>query len=181
MSRLPTLIAASSSTIAIAVSSIASMPLKLVWNMSASTPVGLYAIGPVEHLSIGDRVVVDVPGSLATFMSTRGYLPVGVPMIKPVAAIAGQRICRTGRSISIDGRDVAEALDRDRWGRALPSWQGCRVIAAGEVFLMNPAVRDSLDGRYFGVIPARAIIGRAMPLYTDENGDGRFEWRAHPS
>lgn len=177
MSRLPTLIAASTATIAVAVSAIAPMPLKLVWNASVSTPIGLYAIGPVEQPSVGDRVAIDVTGPLATFLSTRGYLPVGVPLIKPIAAITGQRICRTGRTISVDGTDTAEALDRDRWGRALPTWQGCRVIAEGEVFLMNATVRDSLDGRYFGAIPARSIIGRATPLYTDETGDGHFEWR----
>jgi type IV secretory pathway protease TraF len=43
---------------------------------------------------------------------------------------------------------------------------------------MNPDVRDSLDGRYFGPIPARTVIGKATPIYTDEDGDGRFVWRA---
>ena len=43
---------------------------------------------------------------------------------------------------------------------------------------MNPGVRDSLDGRYFGVLPASSIIGRAAPVWTDEAGDGRFVWRA---
>ena len=46
------------------------------------------------------------------------------------------------------------------------------------MFLLNSRVRDSLDGRYFGPLPAAAIIGRATPLYTDEDGDGRFVWRA---
>ena len=52
------------------------------------------------------------------------------------------------------------------------------VIAEGEVFLMNPDVGDSLDGRYFGPFPASAVIGQAIPLFTDEDGDGRFVWRA---
>ena len=43
---------------------------------------------------------------------------------------------------------------------------------------MNPGVKDSLDGRYFGVLPASSIIGRATPVWTDEAGDGRFVWRA---
>jgi type IV secretory pathway protease TraF len=43
---------------------------------------------------------------------------------------------------------------------------------------MNPEARDSLDGRYFGPLPTSSVIGRATPLYTDENGDGRFVWRA---
>ena len=43
---------------------------------------------------------------------------------------------------------------------------------------MNPGVPDSLDGRYFGPLPASSIIGRAVPLWTDEGHDGRFVWRA---
>jgi len=52
------------------------------------------------------------------------------------------------------------------------------VIGDGEIFLMNWEVGDSLDGRYFGPIPASSVIGRALPLWTDEEGDGRYEWRA---
>jgi type IV secretory pathway protease TraF len=43
---------------------------------------------------------------------------------------------------------------------------------------MNWEVRDSLDGRYFGPMPAASVIGRAVPLWTDEEGVGRYEWRA---
>jgi type IV secretory pathway protease TraF len=43
---------------------------------------------------------------------------------------------------------------------------------------MNWSVEDSLDGRYFGPLPTGTIIGRAMPVWTDEDGSGRFEWRA---
>ncbi len=53
-----------------------------------------------------------------------------------------------------------------------------RRIQTGEVFLMNWQVRDSLDGRYFGLTSTDRIIGHAVPLWTDEGGNGRFEWRA---
>ena len=43
---------------------------------------------------------------------------------------------------------------------------------------MNTAVPESLDSRYFGPLPASTVIGTATPLYTDEDGDGRFVWRA---
>ena len=90
----------------------------------------------------------------------------------------GQPVTDTGRAITVDAVPLGEAHDRDSLGRDLPVWQGCRVIAEGEVFLMNPDVGDSLDGRYFGPFPASAVIGHAIPLFTDEDGEGRFVWRA---
>ena len=158
--------------------SIVSFAPKLIWNASASTPIGLYAIDAPGRLDITDLVAVRAPEPLATFLSDGGYLPRGVPLMKHVAALPGQRIWRTGSAITVDGIAMGDALDHDSRGRPLPIWQGCRVVADGELFLMNWQVRDSLDGRYFGPLPASSVIGRATPLYPDEDGDGRFVWRA---
>jgi type IV secretory pathway protease TraF len=43
---------------------------------------------------------------------------------------------------------------------------------------MNPTVPHSLDGRYFGPLPITSIVARAVPLRTDEAGNGRFVWHA---
>ena len=64
---------------------------------------------------------------------------------------------------------MGEALERDRRGRTLPVWEGCRAVRAGEVFLMNWQSENSLDGRYFGPLPASTIVGRADPLWTKED------------
>jgi type IV secretory pathway protease TraF len=108
----------------------------------------------------------------------RGYIGRGVPLLKRVMALPGHEVCRTGRTITVDHVALGEALDRDRLGRDLPVWRGCRTVARDEFFLMNPDVPDSLDGRYFGPILAHAVIGKATPIYTDEEGDGHFVWRA---
>ena len=49
-----------------------------------------------------------------------------------------------------------------------PSGRAAGAFAAGEVFLMNWQSEDSLDGRYFGPLPVTTIVGRADPLWTDE-------------
>ncbi|MDP3748833.1 MAG: S26 family signal peptidase [Phenylobacterium sp.] len=141
-------------------------PPMLVWNTTASAPIGLYQVGRADPLHRGDLVVARPSGPLAAFLAERGYLPLGVPLIKPVAALPGQRVCRVGSAVMIDGAVAAQARRRDRWGRALPVWQGCRTIARGEVFLMNPARQDSLDGRYFGAVAATSVVGRARPLWV---------------
>jgi type IV secretory pathway protease TraF len=64
---------------------------------------------------------------------------------------------------------MGHALDRDRLGRILPGWEGCRHVADHEVFLMNWQSENSLDGRYFGLLPTSTIVGRADPLWTEED------------
>src|SRR3546814_6787792 len=95
-------------------------------------------------------LVVTPPDDVAVFLSTGGYLPLGVPLIKPVAALPGQHVCRNGVAITIDGKPVGAAREQDRMHRPLPVWEGCRVVAPDEIFFMNADRSDSLDGRYFG-------------------------------
>ena len=141
-------------------------PPWLDWNASASVPIGLYAVDAIIDVQTGDLVVVTPPEPLAGFLADRGYLTRGVPLLKHVAAVAGQTVCRVGRSVTVDAIEMGEARERDGRGRSLPVWQGCRAIAEGDVFLMNRRSADSLDGRYFGPLPAASIIGRAIPLWV---------------
>ena len=141
---------------------------KLLWNASASVPIGLYAVRRAPPLHVGELVVVTPPTSLAQFFAARRYLPLGVPLVKHILALSGQTVCRSGRLITVDGMAMGDALERDRLGRPLPDWQGCRVLEPGEVFLMNRTPPDSLDGRYFGPLPLTTIVGRADPIWTRE-------------
>ncbi|ALR19658.1 MULTISPECIES: S26 family signal peptidase [Sphingobium] len=148
---------------------------RVIWNASASAPIGLYRIHPDHDPPAGALVAVTPPRRLARWMAERGYLPEGLPLLKHVAAKAGQRLCRIGDVLSVDARPVAIALAHDRRGRPLPIWQGCRTLRTGDLLLLNPAHPDSLDGRYFGPLPASAVIGRATPLYLSAPSS------AHPS
>ena len=139
-----------------------------IWNASASVPIGLYHVLPEDHLGVTDLVAVIPPEPIAKFLVARNYLPRGVPLLKHVLGVPGQTVCRIHLDILIDGIVIATARERDRYGRPLPDWQGCRRIAEDEVFLMNWQSADSLDGRYFGPLSVASIIGRAVPLYTFE-------------
>jgi conjugative transfer signal peptidase TraF len=141
---------------------------RLIWNASASVPIGLYAVRPAGALHVDELLVVMPPEPLATFLDERDYLPKGVPLLKHVLALPGQTVCRSGRTITVDGIAMGDALDRDHLSRSLPVWHGCRVIADGDVFLMNRQSGDSLDGRYFGPLSTSAVVSRADPLWTDQ-------------
>jgi conjugative transfer signal peptidase TraF len=139
-----------------------------IWNASNSVPIGLYRLRPVTTLTVTDLVAVQPPDLLATFLDLNGYLPIGVPMLKRVLALPKQTVCRNGLTITVDGIEMGQAHERDGRGRPLQAWHGCRVIADGYVFVMNWQSPDSLDSRYFGPLPASAVIGRAVPAWTDE-------------
>jgi conjugative transfer signal peptidase TraF len=139
-----------------------------MWNASASVPRGLYGLHPSNTRYVGELVAVVPPEPLATFLADGSYLPRGVPMLKHVLALPGQTVCRQTLSILVDGMAVGDARERDGRGRPLPNWQGCRVIAPGELFLMNWQSADSLDGRYFGPIPSSAVIARAHPIWIEK-------------
>lgn len=139
-----------------------------IWNASANVPIGLCRVLPEDHLGVADLVAVTPPEPIAKFLADRNYLPRGVPLLKHALGLPGQTVCRIRLDVLIDGIGMATACERDRRGRSLPNWQGCHTIAEGQVFLMNYQSTDSLDGRYFGPLPAASIIGRAVPLYTFE-------------
>jgi conjugative transfer signal peptidase TraF len=138
----------------------------LIWNASASVPIGLYRVQPEDRLAVTDLVVVMPPEPVASFLEEKDYLPRGVPLLKQVLALPGQTVCRIHLVIMIDGVVMATAREQDHRNRPLPVWQGCHMIGEGEVFLMNWQSADSLDGRYFGPLPADSIHGRAVPLWT---------------
>jgi conjugative transfer signal peptidase TraF len=138
-----------------------------MWNASASVPVGLYGLHPSNTRYVGELVAVVPPEPLATFLADGSYLPRGVPMLKHVLALPGQTVCRNGLTIFVNDIAMGRARARDSRGRLLPAWQGCRLIGAGELFLMNWQSADSLDGRYFGLSPSSAVIARAYPLWTE--------------
>src|SRR5882757_264443 len=102
---------------------------KLIWNASASVPIGLYAVTPTDVHRVGDLVVVRPPEALAAFLETRGYLARSVPLLKHIAALPGQEVCRTGRTITVNRVTMGLALDRDHLGRILPGWEGCQLVA----------------------------------------------------
>jgi conjugative transfer signal peptidase TraF len=134
----------------------------LVWNASASVPLGLYRIEPVS-VRRGDLVLVRLPPDIADLAHRRRYLAKSAYLIKFVLAVGGDRVCRLGDRILINGVFVARALPRDASGHPMPAWHGCRTLAPDEVFLLarNP---QSFDSRYFGPVPASAIVGRAVLL-----------------
>lgn len=135
----------------------------VVWNLSPSAPLGAYHLQPARTLRVGDWLALRPRPSLAAWLAARGYLPDGALLIKQIAALPPSVVCREGDVVRVDHRPAARAAARDRLGRPLPVWRGCRRLAADEVFLLNPTA-DSLDSRYLGPAPRASVFGRLQRL-----------------
>lgn len=139
---------------------------QLVWNASASAPIGLYRVvsGAPQR---GDLVLVRAPKPIAKLAAERGYLPLNVPLVKRVAAVSGNEVCAFHEVIFVEGKIAALRLKADRAGRPLPQWNDCRELGAGEFFLLMDNASFSFDSRYFGPVSGANLIGRLVPLWTD--------------
>ena len=83
---------------------------RLVWNASASVPIGFYTVAPDDRIAVPDLVAVIPPEPFASFMVERGYVARDVPLLKHVLGLPGQRLCRDGRAIIVDGVPLGAAI-----------------------------------------------------------------------
>lgn len=150
----------------------------------------------------GDRVVVDmrsyglrVPftqwavwdgdtparGDVVVFRSPSD----GIRLIKRVVAVAGDRVDLVDGRLAINGAplavqpdgpedfgDVQVTLNLDSGGG--PDLDNLQV-PDGQVLVLGDHRGASIDGRYFGFVPAAAIYGQARGVFW-RTGDG-FGWR----
>ena len=137
---------------------------RVIWNASASAPIGFWRVDPHARFRTGDMVLARTPASVRDLAARRHYLPANVPLLKRIAARDGDDVCALGQEIFVNGRWIAERRTADRQGRPLPWWQGCELLRGGRVFLLMDA-SDSFDGRYFGPVDEEAVIGKAVPLW----------------
>jgi signal peptidase I len=150
--------------------------------------------GSMEYtLMPGDRVLVDmsayglrVPFTDITLMERdqpqRGDIALlkspadGTRLIKRVVAVGGDRVSLIDGHLSINGEAMATAMapDVELFGQRharLNLDQGGgpdvldAVIPKGQVLLMGDHRGNSLDGRYFGLLPAKSLYARATRVF----------------
>lgn len=139
---------------------------RLIWNLSNSAPLGLYRVRPGRPIGRGDWVIMSLPTGVSRFAAERRYVGDGVPILKQVAAQAGDRVCARGESIAIDDHLAVARQAVDRNGRVLPHWTGCRLLRRNQIFLINRMAMYSFDSRYFGPLSRDLLLGRVEPIWT---------------
>ncbi|PVM88607.1 S26 family signal peptidase [Caulobacter endophyticus] len=138
-------------------------PLVLL-NTSPSEPPGFYR-----------RVQgAPAPGTLIAFRpppAAMDYLRSAQPgrargsILKAVMAGEGAEVC-AGAQLVVEGRRLGPIAERDRAGRPLPRWRGCRRLSAGEWVVFSGRIPNSFDSRYYGPVLDAEILGVYAPIWT---------------
>ena len=142
------------------------------FNSSSSLPVGMYVITTDEHAKLVEFCPAEPFASLSI---ARGYRDPGAcddgaaPLLKPVAASAGDLVELSARGISVNGVLLPNTapLSKDSKGRPLGAWRfGRYFVAPGTVWVASSYHPRSFDSRYFGPVSTTAIRHRLKPFLT---------------
>lgn len=126
---------------------------------------GVYRrLGNAAQLKRGDVTAMQMHAPAKNYLVEELGYPEDTMLVKRVAGVAGDVMCRDGDKVTINAKTVYAAR-RDSRGIALPYWQGCIALPPNEVFLLgdNPA---SFDSRYFGPVTASQISGTYKAVMT---------------
>ncbi len=137
----------------------------LVWNATASLPLGLYwkTLGPTSRRD--DLVALRIPGPVQRLVHDRRYLPDDAWLVKPIAAAPGDTACIRDGTLFVNERPFGAVLTEDHKGRPLPHDDFCGVVPAGKVYLAS-AHPGSFDSRSFGPVSVSDLQSKVVPLWT---------------
>lgn len=137
-------------------------------NASNSMPVGIWTVAPATQIVRGEAVVFCATAPEAARYVGPGACPNGLePLVKPVAAMAGDVVTVTADGIAVNGQWMpnSAALVRDEANRGLhPVPAGTYRVEPGFVWLLSGHDPRSFDSRYFGPVPLSAVMAVARPL-----------------
>lgn len=137
-------------------------------NETPSEPVGFYRL--VAHTESqyrrGMYVVFPVPAPLRELVYGRRWMRNGIPFLKEILGLAGDRICILSDRLQINDRTIGPVFNVDSSGQPLPQHPGCFEVQPGYFFAASQHFNKSFDGRYFGSLPLHILLGEARPLWT---------------
>src|SRR5258708_3295505 len=142
-------------------------------NITSSLERGFYVVSQRPSASL---VEFCPEGEAASLSVQRGYRMAGgtcpdggSPLMKPVVAVAGDRVEVTSNGIRVNGKLIANstAHSKDHRGRLLNPWpNGEYIVPAGSLWVVSDFNNWSFDSRYFGPIPSSLVQHHLRPLWT---------------
>ena len=139
---------------------------RIVLNLTASAPRGLYRITPLTGLTPGKLVLFSLSTDTLTTFRDRSWFHPELPLLKPVGALPGDRVCMSDTSVTINGKRRGDIARVDSNSVPLPHARGCFFVDDGYFLPLSTYSDHSFDGRYFGEVSQSLIIGEATQIFT---------------
>ncbi len=153
----------------IVVSALKKAGYHLTYVVTPSIPQGLYLVIPKSSF-VRYELVEFLPPSDALALAKRERLvPQSGLIIKYVFALPGDHVCVQREAIWINGRKVGRVHKFYGKHKLLPQTNICRFLKTGQYLLLSNQSERSFDSRYFGIISAEKILGRAIPIFIKES------------
>ena len=136
----------------------------VIKQFTPSMPEGYYLTYYTQNITRDDDVLFKPNEHIQQFIVDHGWLPKGVPLLKRIVGIPGDKLCIKQRKVAINNKTIAIIKHKDSQGNPLPVFQFCGVIARNQYFVQGIANDHSFDSRYYGLISSNQIISKAIKL-----------------
>ena len=144
-------------------------------NLSASYPLGIYLLDKSKKNYNKNDMVLFCPPQNKIFKDViqNGYLSFGIcpggitPLHKKIVAVVGDYVMIKDEQVYINNtlQPKSKIFKIDSFGKNIKSIYTGGYITPGEFLPMSDFDERSFDGRYFGTIPLKNIIGHLKPIY----------------
>lgn len=128
-------------------------------------------------IQLQDRVIVDKllfklseikRGDIIVFHPLREADSSGVPWIKRIIGLPGEKVEIKGGKVLINETELNEPYEMEK-----PDYSfGQIIVPENSYFVLGDNRNNSLDSHYWGVLPAKNIIGKASLRYWPLNRFG---------
>jgi len=137
-----------------------------VINYTDSLPRGIYQLRPIKkEIERNMIVALAVPEHVQSLVYGRKWLFKGTMLMKPVAAIPGDKILISENGLYINERYFGPVFSFDSDGLPLPEIRISYTLRDRQVFLAS-RYKKSFESRYFGHVYIKNIIAEALPILT---------------
>ncbi len=137
----------------------------VTYSATASMPRGFYLVVPTKKIMRYDIVEFVPPSKILNFVRDLHWIPESGLMIKYVFAIPGDDVCVRNEAVWINGKKIGKVYRSYAFEKLLPQTKICGKLSDDQYLLLSTNKEHSFDGRYFGAISSRNILGHAVPIF----------------
>lgn len=146
-------------------------PYFLVYNATASQPIGFYLKSYPNSYLHNDLVLVCPVTSVAKWSVEHHIIADGMgcqysaPLLKKIVATAGDRVTVTHKGIIVNDTLIPNTAPIARKVKQWNTFDKEFLLKSGEYIVVANQNNLSFDSRYFGVVTDKNIIAKIRPIF----------------